>query len=1137
MSLQFILGSSGSGKSTYLYQQIIQESIADPGRFFLVIVPEQFTMSTQRQLVELHPQHGLMNVEILSFERLAYRVFDELGISTAAVLEETGKNLVVRRVASAMKEELPTLGPNMRKKGFVSQVKSLISELSQYHISTEEFEEMVTTTGMSTSFYHKGADLLKLYQGFLDYIDEKYITSEQLLELLTDTVEDSLFVRDSIIVFDGFTGFTPVQNQLLLRLFPLASEIRCAITIDPREELLREPAEEALFAMSNRMALSLVKMAQITGVDVLDPVVLAMDSASRYPSDSSLRHLEANLFRKDATAYEDATGIHLTTAQDPKEELSYVAATIRRLLRDEDHAYRYQDFAVVCANMDVYSPYIDDIFRDYDIPLFKDEKATVQLQPAVEFVRSAIGMITGRFSYDAMMHFFRCGLSGLSTEEIDALDNYLYESGIRGKNKWQHPFTICPRGFDAGDLVVMNQLREYFLEKTGGFIDAFSKKQSDVRSFATALYELMVAYDMEDALSEKAKAYTELDEKKAREYEEIYSILIGILDKMVALVGDEMMSVAEFLELFESGMETARVGMIPPDADRVVFGDMERTRLQDISILFLLGANEGSIPKAVSGSSMLSQSERMRLKEANFELAPTDREKSFIQRFYLYLTLTKPKDALYVSYSRIGNDGDSLQKSYLVSLLQQLFPQLVIRDALADERIWRESDSKALDYCIQLMRRFVTREELSEEEQRTLDALFAIFYERDEAAMTALLDAVFYRHRDEKISAAVMQAFSQGVIQGSVSRLETYASCGYQFFLKYLLDLQQRKEHAFEAVDMGSLYHDALERYEITLRDVGEDWQNITEERMDEILNQSIQEAYEQMEKVESFDSARENYIRTHMEQTLHRTVWALTQQVRKGTFTPRDFECSLHSLGDEAKLHIPLENGMELRLNGVIDRVDDFTVGDKLYIKVIDYKSSAKDINPSDLYYGLQIQLVYYLNAVMKARSVSSTKEVLPAAVLYYHIDNPMIEQDYNSTEDSLEQAILRELRVKGLVNSDEVVLEALDKDIYNFKKSDVIPVRLKKDNTPYADGNDATEQEFTLLTDYVEKKVIDLGNAIARGEIAARPYAKKTSTGCKYCEYHSICGFDRKVDGFEYRKLPELKREDAYDKMREEL
>ncbi|MBP5266495.1 MAG: exodeoxyribonuclease V subunit gamma, partial [Lachnospiraceae bacterium] len=495
MSLQFVTGSSGSGKSTYLYQQIIEESLADPGRFFLVIVPEQFTMSSQRQLVQMHPLHGLMNIEILSFERLAYRVFDELGINPASVLEEMGKNLVVRRVAEELSTQLPTLGRNMRKRGYVSQVKSFISELSQYHISPEEFEEMIQTPGMSASFYQKGADLHRLYQGFMDFIEDKYITSEQLLEKLTDVVEESLFVRDSVIVLDGFTGFTPVQNQLLLRLLPLAASVSCAVTIDPSESLFGEVAEEELFAMSKKMVQSLVKMAEMTGVDVEEPVVLSMDEASRYPSEGALRHLEANLFRKEKSVYTDAESIHLTRAENPKEELTYVAATIRGLLRSGD--YHYGDFAVVCAKMEEYSPYIDDIFRSYEIPLFKDEKATILLQPAVEFVRSAIGLVEGRFSYDAVMHFFRCGLSGLSREEIDGLDNYLYESGLRGKTKWLHPFAVCPRGFDAGDLVEMNRIREYFIGKTTDFLEAFSKKQDTVRSFATALYELMESFEVE----------------------------------------------------------------------------------------------------------------------------------------------------------------------------------------------------------------------------------------------------------------------------------------------------------------------------------------------------------------------------------------------------------------------------------------------------------------------------------------------------------------------------------------------------------------------------------------------------------------------------------------------------------------
>ena len=212
MSLQFIIGNAGSGKSTLLYQQIIQESLRRPSQKFLVIVPEQFTMQTQKEFVRLHPSHAIMNIDILSFERLAYRVFDELGTDTLTVLEETGKNLLLRRVARERGDELKVLGRNMKKKGYISEIKSLISELSQYHISPDDFLAMADGAGMSASFRSKAEDILVMYRGFLEAIAGRYITAEELPELLTRVVDQSRLVKGSVMAFDGFTGVTPILD-------------------------------------------------------------------------------------------------------------------------------------------------------------------------------------------------------------------------------------------------------------------------------------------------------------------------------------------------------------------------------------------------------------------------------------------------------------------------------------------------------------------------------------------------------------------------------------------------------------------------------------------------------------------------------------------------------------------------------------------------------------------------------------------------------------------------------------------------------------------------------------------------------------------------------------------------------------
>ena len=303
MSLQFIIGNAGSGKSPLLYQQIIQESLRRPSQKFLVIVPEQFTMQTQKEFVRLHPSHAIMNIDILSFERLAYRVFDELGTDTLTVLEETGKNLLLRRVARERGDELKVLGRNMKKKGYISEIKSLISELSQYHISPDDFLAMADGAGMSASFRSKAEDILVMYRGFLEAIAGRYITAEELPELLTRVVDQSRLVKGSVMAFDGFTGFTPIQNQLLRKLLTLAERTMVTVTCDVRENLFGAWREEDLFAMSKKMIRGLTDMARETGTELEDVIYCDGKERRRFVPGGYLQHLEQNLFRRRAVPF------------------------------------------------------------------------------------------------------------------------------------------------------------------------------------------------------------------------------------------------------------------------------------------------------------------------------------------------------------------------------------------------------------------------------------------------------------------------------------------------------------------------------------------------------------------------------------------------------------------------------------------------------------------------------------------------------------------------------------------------------------------------------------------------------------------------------------------------------------------
>lgn len=1148
MSLQFITGNAGSGKSVTLYQTLIQESVQNPKKKYMIIVPEQFTLQTQKELVSLHPGHSVMNIEVLSFDRLAYRVFDEMGTKVYDVLEDTGKNLVLRRVAEEKMEELTILRNHMTKPGYISEMKSLISEFKQYAISIEDFENIMEDITYP-SFRKKAKDILVMYRGFQEFMKDKYITTEEILELLITVVSDSKLVQDSIMVFDGFTGFTPIQNKLLRVIMPMVEKMVCTISIDSREDLLSEPAPEELFYMSKKMAQGLVRIAKSVGVDVEEPLLHTMEEPMRFAPAGELLHLEQNLFRRTYSKYhgdkEREHEIELYRLGNPRMELSFVAARIQKMIRTGK--YHYRDFAIVCANMEDYQNYIQDIFRKYQMPIFVDANSEVRFQPSIEFIRSALAMVEENFSYASVFHFLRSGMTDLTMEEIDVLDNYVRSAGIRGNQRYFNIFTVIPQYYTADQVAEMNQIREKFAQKVRPFYEAVQSRPSSrktVRQMTEALYHLLVDYQIEQRLLQMAEEFEErMDAVRAKEYQQIYPMIMELLDKMVTILGDESMDLDSYKNILDAGLEDAKIGVIPPSYDNIIFGDMERTRLEHIKVLFLIGANDGAIPKSVSTCSILSQIDRQKLKDADYELAPTEREKSFMQRFYLYLILTKPSEKLIVTYGRTGNDGAAVRKSYLIQMLCKLFPEISVQDLedlSMEDRI--ASPIPAQEYLVDLLRESAEGNADAGEIDELLSKLFGWCKGEDRELALKLLESAFYVHEDDVLRKSVLRAVNGDSVSGSVSRLEKYATCAYAYFLQYGLKLKERQEHELKSVDLGNLYHDALERYSKKLEDSDFTWYNVSEEMSMQIMNEAVEETFHAMPKAEFFDEAKEAYILGRMRVTLKRTIQVLTKQVRQGRFIPKGFEVKFSDLESLSSLRYELSDGTTLRLQGQIDRIDKFETADKTYLKIIDYKSGNKKFDYEDMYYGLQMQLILYMSAAMEAERQHSTKEVEPAGLLYYTIDNPIadLQNQTSLTEEELrekkEQEIMMQLRGSGLVNEDREVIEALDTDPKPSANSMVIPVKFKKDLTLSATSSSLTTRQFELMEQHVKRQITSSATEIAEGNVKVAPYRKGNQTGCEYCEFKEVCGFDRAIPGFGYRELKKMNKDEVMEKLVEE-
>ena len=697
MSLQFIAGPSGCGKSWQTYQQVISESLRHSERQFLVIVPEQFTMQTQKEILEMHPRKGLLNIDILSFNRLAWRVFAETGGNTLPVLEDTGKSLVVRHVIAEKKSELHVLSRTLDRQGAAAEMTSFISELLQYRVKPEDLDDWVST---QQETHHdrlaaKLADIRTVYQAFLDYLEGHYLTTEEVPEQLCRVIDRSALVRGSVIVLDGFTGFTPVQNKVVEKLLRLAADVRIIMTCGSPEELISGKNKHGLFHMSRQMLDKTISLAENAGTEVLPVKWITPSADSRLANSPALTWLERNIFRfgKKEPFRGDQKEIRLLEAQDPAAEMRAVAEQILRMVREE--GYRWRDFAVVTGDLENTGGIAADIFEQAGIPYFLDQKTSVLDNPAVEFIRSAIDMEIRQYSYESVFRYLRSGMSGFTAEEADDLETYVLALGIRNRSQYEKEWIRMPKtgagGADpreaddaAGDTTAeyFNRLRVKFVEETQAFHDGFHGRMSSARRKSEVLYNFMTAHDVQGRLQEYAEEFrANGDDASASAYSQMYRALMDLLDKVAGVLDDERLSMAEYQQILDAGFGEITIGMVPGGEDQVMIGDIERTRLKKIRVMFFTGLNDGVIPKPVSSKGILSEPDRSYLEQSGAELSPGVREQMFQQRFYLYLAMTKPSDHLYLSWPVTDSAGAARKPSYLVGMVQKLFDPLSVMRA------------------------------------------------------------------------------------------------------------------------------------------------------------------------------------------------------------------------------------------------------------------------------------------------------------------------------------------------------------------------------------------------------------------------------------------------------------------------
>ena len=1156
MALQFISGNSISDRTAVMYETICAQACRHPDKNYIFLVPEQATLQVQRELSAVHPDHVLGNIDVVSFGRLAHRLLNEQAGKQAVLLDDTGKSMILRRIAGKEKQSLEVFGRNLNQSGFIQELKSVISEFSAYKVTSEVLEGVLPTLEKRPALQKKLRDIEKVYTSFYKELGEEYLTAEELLGVLSRLVPQSEKIRGSIIILDGFTGFTPLQYQVLEEMLQCAEHVVCAVTEDEKG------GREELFSMSREMKNKLLALAKAHHVSCEEKNHRYVTKKRKVAEE--LAHLEKQLYQVPPKSWNKQTdAVNIIAAKNPSEELGFVLRKVLSLVRE---GYAYREIAVGAGDLSVYRDEISHVFDQAGIPYFIDQKKGLNTHPLIQFVKKTLAVLEEQMSYDSVMAFLRNPYvvsdentfdGDILCEDLDRLDNYLLAGGIERINRWKHPWVMPYDNADEEDLSRLNQLREQIFNWFVPLRTVWEKPDTTVREAMTALFFFMQQFDIAYKLKAQQKAFRESGEKYlASEYEQVYAKVLGLFDQIVELMGDETLEVRVLSDILDSGFEELSVGFIPAAVDRLVVGDLMRTRLEHIRVLFVIGCNDGLLPKRADRGGILSDYDREILKGAGMELALAAREEVFCQQYYLYLLLTKPSQKLYVSFSETSADGKALRPAHLKNVITKLFPKCqtyAAEDAYQKlEGLMQKKDGFLL--LINGLRSY-----LDGEKEMWWQELYR-YYMEDEAfkeRLDIMREGLFYGYKTEKLDKQIAKKLFGGDHEISISRLEKYAACAYAHFLTYGLQLQERRQFELGAADYGSLFHASISHFFELLEKRHLNWREITDTQRNQLVEESVAKAMEEYQTTVFDSSARNKSMAGRIRRMTDRTLWALGCQWEHGAYEKTWHELDFGRAGGNG-VTLPVEEGLELSLRGRIDRVDimEEPENNRVYVKVIDYKTGNTSFDLLALYHGLQLQLMVYMNAACEEQRRKDQKcIVIPAGILYYHIDDPFVTSDNfrdfagnqpvgsdEQNEDYLDSSgaaedvlsILEQLAVDGLVLDDGDAVRHMDHHPEEPPK--VLPVKIKKDGTLSALSSAAAPENFEVLSWHVKRTTKRLGEKIFSGDISVHPYRYGTQKACDYCSFKSVCGFDPAFDGFDWKRLKKMNKDEIWEAIRKE-
>ncbi|MDR7076673.1 ATP-dependent helicase/nuclease subunit B [Neobacillus niacini] len=1160
MSIRMVTGRSGSGKTQMVMNEIKDRLLENPqGSPIIYIVPEQMTFQAEYRLATDPILGGMIRAQVYSFSRLAWRILQETGGISRYHLSSVGISMLIRKIIEEKKDQLKLFQRAADKTGFVQLVEQMITEFKRYCINPDELiqeAKKVNENGgtASRALQDKLNDLEIIYRQFEDEVFGKYIDSEDYFHLLSEKISESNYLKEAEIYIDGFYSFTPQEYLVIKELMKHCQRVTITMTTD-RNTFETSPDELDLFRLSSDACCSIVELAKVEGIEIENPTYLSQQQKWNHPS---MRHLEANFDSRPAAPYDGQTDIHIGQAVNRRAEIEGIAREILQLIRTKN--YRYKDLALLIRNGNDYHEIVEPVFTDYKIPYFIDQKRTMLNHPLIELIRSTLEVIQSFWRYEPVFRVIKTELlyplqenPDRMREKMDRLENYVLAYGIKG-SKWTRKDRWTYRRFRGLDMEnnvqtdtdkeIEQQLNELKLMVTAPILRLSRrlKKADTGRKLCEAIYLYLEELDIPSKLENlKINAEQKGNLVKMREHEQVWNACIDLLDQYVEILGEENVSLKSFSAILEAGFESLYFSLIPPALDQVIIGDLEKSRLADIKAAFVLGVNEGILPAKIADEGILTDEEREMLIAADLTVAPSSRTRLLDENFIAYKALTTPSETLYVSYPLANDEGKALIASSYIKRLKDMYPEIKEHFYGTDPGELTEEEQLNFVTNYKTTLSYLTSQlQLKKRNYPISDLWWDVynFYIQGEWKRIAekVFSSLFYTNQTVQLSKETADELYGDTIQASVSRMELYNGCAFSHFAQHGLKLRERQVFRLEAPDIGELFHAALKHISDFVNEQKLSWASLSKKQCEELAKEAVNALAPKLQNEILLSSERHHYIKRKLEQIITRASQVLSEHAKVSGFSPIGLELSFGRNGKLPPLAFSLKNGKRMELAGRIDRVDQAKgENNDTYLRVIDYKSSEKDVNLNEVYYGLALQMLTYLDIVITHSDELIEMKASPAGVLYFHVHNPLISSSKLLTVDEIEKEIMKKFKMNGLMVGDQDVLKLMDQSLESGD-SQIISAGIKKDGNLTKKSKVASLTEFDDLRAYVRKHYQSTGEAIVDGQVAIEPFKLKVKTPCTFCSYKSVCQFDESMENH-YKILTPQPKEIIFDLIRKEV